>query len=61
MEELIATYPAGSTPTCFINPDDHEFAILEHAPLASIYTIWFPALFVVGGLGIILGGIRRRD
>lgn len=59
IERSIADYPPGSTHTCFVDPGDHSFAILEHAPLAPIYTIWFPSLFILGGIGIIIGSIRR--
>lgn len=60
IEKTIANYPPGSTHTCFVDPKDPSFAILEHAPIAPIYTIWFPCLFILGGLGIIIGGIRAK-
>jgi len=54
------TYRPGTSQTCYVNPVDPEFAILEHAPLAPLYSIWFPGLFVVGGLGIIIGASRPK-
>jgi hypothetical protein len=35
-----------------VNPAEPSFAILKTDSLAPGYSIWFPALFVVGGLGI---------
>lgn len=45
-------YPAGSNTTCYVNPEDPAFAVLEKDSKAALYSIWFPGLFVVGGLGI---------
>lgn len=45
-------YPVGMTTTCRVNPQDPDFAILKPDSLAPGYSIWFPFLFVVGGLGI---------
>lgn len=51
-EQRIAEYPVGKKTTCRINPADPSFAIIKPDSLAPGYSIWFPALFVVGGLGI---------
>jgi len=59
IEKLLRAYPAGSTLTCYVNPADADEAILKHAPLAPLYSIWFPSLFVLGGLGIVAGGARK--
>ena len=59
-----AEYPVGKSTTCRVNPRDPDFAVLKADSLAPGYSIWFPALFVVGGLGItlraLLGGPRKR-
>ena len=60
IEKEIEGFPLGTKQQCFVDPENPEFAILDHAPLAPIYTIWFPMLFVVGGVGMIVGGLRRR-
>ena len=49
-----AEYPEGSTTTCRIDPANPDFAVLKPDSLAPGYSIWFPGLFVVGGLGIAL-------
>ncbi|MGD9419438.1 MAG: DUF3592 domain-containing protein [Verrucomicrobiota bacterium JB025] len=42
-------FPAGSTSTCRVNPDDPDVAVLKPDSLAPGYSIWFPGLFVVAG------------
>jgi hypothetical protein len=36
----------------FVNPAEPDFAVLKPDTKATGYSIWFPLLFVVGGLGI---------
>ena len=47
-----AEYPTGMTTTCRVDPGHPDFAVLKPDSLAPGYSIWFPGLFVVGGLGI---------
>ena len=54
-------YPPGSAQTCFVNPAAPEEAVLEHASRAALYSIWFPLLFVIGGLGMLRGALRRTQ
>ena len=49
-EELREQFTPGQQTTCYVNPADPAFAILEHDSRAPLYSIWFPLLFVVGGL-----------
>ena len=64
VEARFKELPPGTTTTCRVNPQDPDFAVLKPDSLAPGYSIWFPALFVVGGLGIvfraILGGGRSQ-
>lgn len=60
-EKLAAEYPAGITTTCRVDPQNPDFAVLKPDSLGPGYSIWFPALFVVGGLGIASRAIIRRD
>ncbi len=53
-EERVAAYPVGKSTTCRVDPNNPDFAVLKPDSLAPGYSIWFPALFVVGGLGITL-------
>ena len=56
--ELMADYPEGMRTVCYVNPKDPTFAILVHDSKAALYTIWFPGLFVIAGIGIAITGIR---
>ncbi len=43
-------YTPGALATCWVNPEEPSFAILQHDTKAALYTLWFPLLFVFGGL-----------
>lgn len=53
-EKRAAEFPAGTTTRCRVSPANPDFAVLKPDSLAPGYSIWFPGLFVVGGLGITL-------
>jgi hypothetical protein len=59
VEKRAAGFPVGARSTCRINPADPDFAVLKPDSLAPGYSIWFPGLFVVGGLGIAFRSITR--
>ncbi|MCP5538432.1 MAG: DUF3592 domain-containing protein [Akkermansiaceae bacterium] len=59
VQQLASEYPAGSGHTAWVNPGQPELAILKHDTQAAGYTVWFPALIIVGGCGMILGAIRN--
>ena len=48
--ERARRYLPGDVVVCHINPADPTFAILEPDSMAPLYSIWFPGLFVLGGL-----------
>ena len=50
---LLQSFPAGTQQLCWVNPDNPEQAVLKKETKAPGYSIWFPILFVVGGLGIV--------
>ena len=58
-EDWQSAHEAGSESVCFVNPADPADAILEKESKAVGYTIWFPALFVVGGLGMAVQAVRK--
>ncbi len=60
VESLRDTYPVGSTHAVWVNPDSPSVAILKHDTKAAGYTLWFPALFIMGGLGMIWGVFSNR-
>lgn len=49
---MVESYPVGLETTCYVNPAAPGFAILRHGSKAPLYSIWFPLLFVIGGLGM---------
>lgn len=51
---------AGSEVSCWVNPEEPEIAILKHDTKAAGYSIWFPTLFFIGGIGVMAGAFRRR-
>ena len=60
VERWVRRFPAGSESTCRVNPRDPGESRLVPDSKAALYSIWFPLLFVVGGLGIAFGGFFRR-
>ena len=58
-EKKILPFPKGKRTQCWVNPKDPDRVILKQSTLAPLYTIWFPGLFVVAGIGIALNAIRR--
>lgn len=53
-------YPPGAEKICYVNPQAPDEAVLEHASRAALYSIWFPLLFVVGGVGMVWGILRQK-
>ena len=60
IEALIARFPAGSEATAWVNPSDPTDAVLIRDKRTAIYSIWFPFLFIVGGLGIAFSSLIRN-
>jgi hypothetical protein len=56
---FIERYPAGSRQECRVNPADPAVAVLEPESKAPGYSIWFPLIFVVGGIGMMVGAWRK--
>ncbi len=53
-EGILSRYKPGQSTVCYVNPANPDQAILERATKAPLYSLWFPLLFVIGGLGMIL-------
>lgn len=53
-------FPIGQETTCYVNPAQPAQAVLKHDSRAALYSIWFPLLFVLGGLGMAWNAMRRR-
>lgn len=58
-EKKIKPFSKGAEVDCWVNPNDPSQALLKHGTLAPLYTVWFPGLFVIAGLGIIINAFKR--
>jgi Protein of unknown function (DUF3592) len=56
----VAAFPEGSSSTCRVSPTDPNFAVLKPDSLAPGYSIWFPSIFVIGGLVMSYRAARKR-
>lgn len=61
VEALILQYPAGSRQTCWVNPRDPAMAVLKPDSRAAGYSLWFPALFFLGGVGMVVGAWKKSS
>ena len=59
-ERQLEMFPEGMKTMAFVNPAEPDFAVLKPDTKAAGYSIWFPLLFVVGGLGIAGRAIVRQ-
>jgi Protein of unknown function (DUF3592) len=60
IEARNADYPVGKSTTCRVDPHPPHLSVLKLESLAPGYSIWFPCLFVIGGLGITFRAIKPR-
>ncbi len=62
VREKVEQYPVGARSICHVNPADPDFSVLKSESKAPGYSIWFPALFIVGGLGItVRAAVAKRS
>ncbi len=59
-ESLREEFTPGQTVTCWVDPADPAHAVLKHDTRAALYTIWFPLLFVAGGLRMAWAALRKK-
>ncbi|MGC6565844.1 MAG: DUF3592 domain-containing protein [Akkermansiaceae bacterium] len=52
IEAEVERWKLGEKFEAWVNPEKPEEAVLEHDTRAPGYSIWFPGLFLVGGLGV---------
>lgn len=58
-EGMMKTYPQGSRQNCWVNPQQPEIAVLQLDSRAAGYSLWFPGLFFIGGVGMIVGAWKK--
>lgn len=59
-EERAAEFPVGKSTHCRVDPARPELAVLKTDSLAPGYSIWFPGLFLVAGIGITVSALRNK-
>lgn len=55
----VERWKVGSEVVAFVNPEKPEEVLLEHETKAPGYSIWFPGLFFVGGVGVFLRALFK--
>lgn len=55
----VERFPVGSKVEAFVNPEDPNESLLEHETMAPGYSIWFPALFLVGGMMVFVRALLK--
>ena len=59
IEDIVEKIPVGTDTVCFVDPQNPSGAVLKRDSKGSIFSIWFPGLFVFGGLGMVISALRR--
>jgi len=54
VDAQMSQWRVGQEVIAYVDPENPDVAVVEHEPKAPGYSIWFPSLFVIGGLGIIM-------
>lgn len=57
---IVKSLPAGASTIVYVNPTDPDFTMLKPDSKAAGYSIWFPLLFVAGGLGIAFKALSKN-
>lgn len=55
-----AEYPVGKSTTCLVDPKRPDLAVLKPDSMAPGYSIWFPGLFLIAGIGITVRAFRTN-
>lgn len=53
-------FKPGTSTVCRVDPQNPDFSVIEVDTKAPGYSIWFPALFVIGGLGITIRALTLK-
>ena len=60
IEQRASEWSIGMATTCRVSPQDPDFAVLKPDSLAPGYSIWFPGLFLVGGLVMTFRAVQPK-
>ena len=61
LKKHIEAYAEGTETVCYVNPEAPSEAVLKKDSKAALYSIWFPFLFIIGGIGMILSALFRKN
>jgi hypothetical protein len=59
-EAVVAEHRPGTATTCYVNPAQPDFAILEHEGFRPLFMIVLPLLIIVGGGGMVVSAFRAN-
>lgn len=59
-EQLTAKYPEKMKTTCYIDSHNPDNSILKPDSIATLYSLWFPGIFLIGGLIISAKSLRAK-
>ena len=59
-KKLVEEFPLGSQQLCWVNPREPQIALLKLDSRAAGYSLWFPGLFFLGGVGMVVGAWRKK-
>ncbi|MBK1883597.1 DUF3592 domain-containing protein [Luteolibacter pohnpeiensis] len=60
LEEDLTKYEPGTKLICHVNPENPDQAIIKPDSKAAGYSLWFPSLFIIAGLGITIMAILPK-
>ena len=61
LKDKIEKFSAGTKTVCYVNPKQPSEVVLKKDSKGGLYSIWFPCLFIVGGAGMILSALFRKQ
>ncbi|MEC5129612.1 DUF3592 domain-containing protein [Verrucomicrobiales bacterium BCK34] len=61
LKKYIEAYAEGTQTVAYVNPEAPSEAVLKKDSKAALYAIWFPFVFIFGGLGMIFSALFRKS
>lgn len=58
--ERASNIHVGDVEMCYVNPTDPTYAILTPDSMAPLYSIWFPGVFVIGGVVMAVRAVIKQ-
>ncbi len=57
-QRMVKKFPVGATKPCYVDPGEPSSSVLKLDSKAPGYSLWFPLIFIVGGVGVMIGAVR---